>query len=97
MEKNNTAPPEARRKQPDAHATEFVGKRVRVAKSSCKDLRGLSGVVLDESKNAFLVETPRGGKLIPKNCCVFDFDGILFNGAALLRRPEDAFKKVKKK
>ena len=97
MEKNNAAPPEARRKQPGANAAEFVGKRVRVAKSSCKDLRGLSGVVLDESKNAFLVETPRGCKLVPKNCCVFDSDGAMFDGAALLRRPEDAFKKVKKK
>ncbi|OIO27922.1 hypothetical protein AUJ16_01885 [Candidatus Micrarchaeota archaeon CG1_02_60_51] len=88
--------PRAAEKQPDATAAEFVGRRVVVAKSSCRGLRGLSGLVVNESKNAFVLETPKGRKTVPKKGSAFDFGGILVQGDAIMHAPWDRLKKVKR-
>ncbi len=75
---------------------ELIGQRVRVAHCSDKSRLGLSGVVLDETKNTFVLETPRGVQRVPKAGSVFAFPNGTIAGDLLLVRPEDRTKKLAK-
>lgn len=87
--------PEAVRKQ---LAKELVGEKVKVADSSCKDLLGIEGTIIDESLNTFTVSTAKGLKRIPKKNTTFLFEGlgVTASGNGLQCRPEDRTKKVLK-
>jgi ribonuclease P protein subunit POP4 len=52
---------------------ELIGLRVRVLSSLDKKQRGLSGIVVDETKNTLVVETRSGVKRIVKNISQFRF------------------------
>ena len=51
---------------------------------------------VNESKNAFVLETPKGRKTVPKKGSAFDFGGILVQGDAIMHAPWDRLKKVKR-
>ena len=76
---------------------EFVGREVRVVRSTTDSLNGVRGVILDETKNTFLVLTTRKRRIIvPKNVCVFEikFDDrwVRIVGKDIMMRPEDRTK-----
>ncbi len=52
---------------------ELIGLRVRILSSSDKKERGISGKVIDETKNTLSVDTMRGRKSIIKSRTVFIF------------------------
>ncbi|MCX6767486.1 MAG: ribonuclease P protein subunit [Candidatus Micrarchaeota archaeon] len=79
---------------PLAALGEFIGKKVRVAASSCKGVQGIEGTVLDETANTFVLETRRGRKRILKKGSVFLFEGEEVPGSLLIHRPEDRTKKL---
>lgn len=95
MPKNKITPLKAGRKQPDVARAEFIGREVRVANSSCKDLLGLRGIVMDETKNSLVIRTAKGDKTVPKKSCDFEFDGVTIQGKRVCHAPEDRLKKVK--
>lgn len=98
MKKQGTSSPRAVRKQP-AHGklpVELIGEEVEVVKSGCRDLQGIEGVVLDETRNTFVLSTSKGRKTIPKKSCVFRVGENLVEGKRLCHRPEDRFKKTKR-
>ena len=82
---------------------ELIGLRVRVAESTDPPLRGLSGVVVDESYNMLVVETKKAGKpaaekRLSKRNSVFIFAlpnkvKVKVEGRLLVGRPEDRIKK----
>ncbi|MEM3402172.1 MAG: ribonuclease P protein component 1 [Candidatus Hadarchaeales archaeon] len=81
---------------------ELVGLRVMVAESSDPSLRGVKGVVMDESMKMLVIED--GGKLkkIPKAISTFIFiipDGkeVKVDGKMLIGRPEERIGKRWKK
>jgi len=79
---------------------ELIGLRVQIEHSPDPTLVGLRGVVVDETKNTFRVQTPRGEKVIPKDDNRFVFyleDGTpcVIEGRRIRFRPEDRIKKVK--
>ncbi|MFH1779978.1 MAG: ribonuclease P protein subunit [Candidatus Micrarchaeota archaeon] len=78
---------------------EFIGEKLCIEHSSSKGLQGLKGIVLDETTNAFLIETSKGRKLVPKKGSVFLFPkhGVKVKGTLLIMRPEDRTKKLLKK
>ncbi len=85
-------------RQPRPELREFIGARLRVEKSSCKDLQGVEGVVLDESLNAFVLDTAKGRKIVPKRNCVFRLEGgELLDGALVAVKPEERTKRLWKK
>ena len=85
-------------KQPRPELRELTGVTLRVEKSSCKDLQGVEGVVLEETMNTFVLETPRGRKTVPKKNCVFRLEtGELLEGALVAVRPEERTKRLWKK
>jgi len=89
---------------------ELIGLELKVVDSSNQSLIGISGIVIDETKKTFLVETKENNglscnpkeKLIQKDVSIFQFkvpDGeiVEIEGKILLNRPEDRIKKRYKK
>ena len=77
---------------------EFIGTEGRVAESRHADYVGLSGQVLDETKNTFTIIQAGKAKNVIKEAAVFHFkfsDGtvIEIDGKLLVGRPEDRLKK----
>jgi RNase P/RNase MRP subunit p29 len=71
----------------------WIGEKVKVVESSCKELEGFEGLVVDERKNVFILETKKGLKTIPKKNCLFELNGVVFDGSVLCVKPEDKIKK----
>jgi len=70
---------------------EFIGKEVRVVESSNKDLVGIEGKIVDETRNMFAIETKEGVKKVQKKIAKFLFlkEGIIVDGSIINYRPED--------
>lgn len=82
------------------HAIEYIGLRVTVVKSPSRERIGISGVVVDETKNTFLIEKDNGKTArIPKESSRFRFErgGEEFEveGSEIAYRPEDRPKKTR--
>lgn len=50
---------------------EFIGLEAKVAECACREMKGISGRVVDETKNTLVIRTSRGEKTIPKKGSVF--------------------------
>ena len=70
---------------------EFIGRKIRVVESSNRDLIGIEGKIVDETKNMFEIETEKGIKRVQKKVCKFLFEeeGIRVDGSIINYRPED--------
>lgn len=83
------------KKQPRPELRELIGVTLRVEKSSCKDLQGIEGVVLDESLNTLVLLTNKGKKRVPKKNCVFRLNNEeLLDGSLVAIRPEERTKRL---
>ena len=88
---------------------ELIGLEIKIVDSLDSYLIGLTGVIVDETKKTFLIQTnssfnkrKSAEKLIQKDISVFQFkvpDGTIveIDGKILLNRPEDRIKKRYKK
>ena len=79
---------------------ELIGLRARVAESLSLPHKGISGVVVDETKSTLVLRTSKGEKTVPKKGCVFSFAlpggrRALLDGGKIAFRPYDRPKKVK--
>ncbi len=52
---------------------DLIGLKARVLKSLDKKQRGLSGIVIDETKNTLVMETEKGSKRVVKKSSSFRF------------------------
>jgi len=80
---------------------EFIGLNVWVKSKTDKSLN-LYGIIIDETKNTFKIESEGQEKLIPKKGSIFTFEipsgeKVEVNGDILSIRPEDRIKKRFKK
>jgi RNase P/RNase MRP subunit p29 len=91
-----TPSPEAVGKQPRPELRELIGVTLRVEESSCKDLQGIEGVVVNETLNTFVLKTAAGGrKIVPKRNCIFRLQsGELLDGSLVAVRPEERTKRL---
>ena len=77
----------------------MIGLIMEVEESSNRDMEGLRGRIVDETRNIFVIETEQGEeKRIPKSGNMFIFvleDGTRarIRGDKLLARPEDRIKR----
>ncbi|WP_414837828.1 ribonuclease P protein component 1 [Candidatus Nanosalina sp. VS9-1] len=72
---------------------ELIGLPVEVTESTDKNKEGLSGQVLDETKNTLNI----GGKIIDKENCTFLFtlpsgEKVELDGGLIAKRPEERVK-----
>jgi len=77
---------------------EFIGLNAEVVKSSNPHYIGISGKVVDETRNVLVLLHQNEKKSIIKNVTVFDFtmpDGTVveIDGKVIVGRPEDRIKK----
>ncbi|MDG6228616.1 MAG: ribonuclease P protein subunit [Candidatus Thermoplasmatota archaeon] len=78
---------------------ELIGLQVRI--SSCTDPTWvqISGVIINETKNTFLIETKGKVKCIGKDTASFTFERngttITVSGSSLRHRPEERVKKAR--
>ncbi len=72
---------------------EFIGLDVLVVEAANPLHRGISGRVIDETRNTLVIRTPCGDRRIPKSLSRFRFslgEGLLVevDGSALVMTPE---------
>ncbi|MHA2065618.1 MAG: ribonuclease P protein component 1 [Candidatus Thorarchaeota archaeon] len=77
---------------------ELIGLEARVLESSNPSQVGLSGRVVDETRQTLSLETKKGVKSFAKDQCVFSFrlpsgESVKVEGKLLVSRPEDRIKK----
>lgn len=83
---------------PDIIRCEFIGTQAEVAKSKHRDYAGVSGKIMDETRNTFTILSNGIRKAIVKESAVFHFTFpdrtvVEINGRLLVGRPEDRLKK----
>lgn len=80
---------------------ELIGRRVTIKECTDPSWANKSGIIIDETKNTFLIEIDNKQKRIAKNIAEFEFehDGkkTTLEGSRLTYRPEDRIKKSKVK
>lgn len=81
---------------------ELIGLHCRIADSTNKEVKGLEGRVVDESRNTLTIEVKGKEKNVVKEQCVFSFslpsgERVRVEGKVLVGRPEDRIKKKLKK
>jgi ribonuclease P protein subunit POP4 len=77
---------------------EFIGLKAKVVKSSNTCHVGISGKVIDETRNTLVIRHKNEDKIIAKETAVFQFtlhDGTVVEveGNVIVGRPEDRMKK----
>ena len=77
---------------------ELIGLNVKVHDSKNKDLIGIKGKIVDETKNMLEISTDKGTKKIIKDQAILDFDiegkTVRVDGSIITKRPEERTKKV---
>jgi ribonuclease P protein subunit POP4 len=77
---------------------EFIGLNAKVVKSTNPNYMGISGKVINETRNTFVIKHENKDKVVVKNVAVFHFtmpDGTVVEvyGNIIIGRPEDRVKK----
>lgn len=84
---------------PDIIRREFIGMQAKINKSSHSGNIGISGTVLNETRNTFVIDHKGKLKTLIKGDNIFHFglrDGTVveIDGRILVGRPEDRLKKI---
>ena len=75
---------------------ELIGLEAEIIESKDPSLKGLKGVVVDETKNMIVIDVGGEEKRIIKKVVKMRFDGYgTVDGSKIAYRPEDRIKKVK--
>jgi len=83
---------------PDIISSEFIGTEAKVTESRHQGYIGISGKIIDETRNTFVIMHEGEPKRIIKDSVIFHFkfpDGTIaeIHGRLLMRRPEDRLKR----
>jgi len=84
---------------PEIVRSEFIGIQAGVARSRHHECVGVSGKIVDETKNTFTLLQGGKARMIAKDSALFRFkfpDGevVELDGKLLMGRPEDRLKKT---
>jgi len=78
---------------------ELIGRQVKIKDCADPTWNEISGTIIDETKNTFVIEFDKQQKRIAKNTAMFEFDvqgkKIIIDGSKIMYRPEDRIKKVR--
>ncbi|MCL4437014.1 MAG: ribonuclease P protein subunit [Thaumarchaeota archaeon] len=78
---------------------ELIGLHVAVVESSDETLKGLSGEVIDETKQTLKVKCEKGVKIVPKANVTLkvdlpDGESVNIYGKRIMHRPEDRIRRM---
>ena len=82
----------------NVHAHEWIGLQVTIKDSRDPRLKGLTGLIRDETKNTFTIQVQNRMMKIPKSLTTFlatfpEQETVTVDGDLLRHRPEDRVKK----
>ena len=82
----------------DLKYNELTGRTLTVLSSTDSSLNGISGLVINETKNTFHILNDQRKKIVPKSNCIFNFNDNpeSINGSILIGRPQNRLEKVRK-
>jgi RNase P/RNase MRP subunit p29 len=69
---------------------ELIGKKITVKKSVNRAYIGITGTVIDETRNMLILDTKK--KLIKENI-VIEVDGTVLDGKDIIGKPENRIKR----
>lgn len=70
----------------------FIGKKVAVSDAANKSYVGIQGVIVNETKNAFVIDDGTAKKTVLKKDAVFQIDGKQIIGKKITKRIEERIK-----
>ena len=78
---------------------ELIGRQVTIKDCTDPGWIGKTGMIIDETKNTFLIEMHNQQKRIAKRIATFEFEQqgkkTIVKGSRLIYRPEDRIKKAR--
>ena len=74
---------------------EFIGENVQISYHSDPSLCGVSGMIVDETRETMVIESEGVRKVISKRPAKFMFEDGEVLGSKIAYRPQDRIKKVK--
>ena len=78
---------------------ELIGLHVKILECTDPNWKGQNVLIVDETKNTFLIKTDHGNKKIAKKTAIFEFETgdkkFIIDGKKIVYRPEDRIKKVR--
>lgn len=74
---------------------EFIGLKAKVIESKDASLKGIEGIIIDETKNMLIIDTGKKIKKVAKNIATFEIDGHTINGKKIRYRPEERIGKIR--
>jgi ribonuclease P protein subunit POP4 len=81
----------------DIMRTELIGSEVEVLSAPC--YAGINGMISDETKNTFIIDSEGMKKTVPKKnnefSITYEGNKFVIKGSEVLHRPEDRIKKVR--
>ncbi|MGP6207289.1 ribonuclease P protein component 1 [Cuniculiplasma sp. SKW3] len=81
-------------------AGEFLGRRITVMESTNPTVQKMSGYVLNETKNMFIIDVKGREIKIPKSICRFSIDmgseKLVIDGKFICYRPENRIKELRR-
>ena len=69
----------------------FIGKKIKIIDAKNKSNIGLEGVVIDETKNTFIIENKKKNTIIKENVTIM-VDNKTIEGKKLTKKPEERIK-----
>jgi len=70
----------------------FIGKSVKVLQAANKTYVDIEGVIIDETKNTFIIKTNTGEKIVLKKDTEFNIDNEIIQGNKITKRLENRLK-----
>lgn len=67
----------------------LIGMKIEIVAAQNKNLLGLSGKVIDETKNILVLETQKGIKKLIKSQITLKMGSNIIKGDHIIRRPEE--------
>jgi RNase P/RNase MRP subunit p29 len=75
---------------------EFIGEQVEIVRSNNRQLQGLTGKIIDETRDTFKILVNKRNfkefKMIMKRGNTFKIGGFTVQGVKIAKRPEDRIK-----
>ena len=71
----------------------LIGKEITIIDSKNASLKGMTGIVVDETKNMLSIEKDGKQKTVAKDQCVFMIDGKKTEGKDIAQRAEERIKR----
>ncbi|MEM3126915.1 MAG: ribonuclease P protein subunit [Candidatus Woesearchaeota archaeon] len=72
---------------------ELIGKQITITDAKNKSLVGITGNIIDETRETLVIETKKGKKRVQKKGAIYAIGGKTISGEKIIGRSEERMKK----